>query len=248
MRAAACSERGPEQQFCVEYQGKSPDLRRRLGAAPALQTGLRRNPNLGLNCDMSKIDCTYQSPRPDTSLFTTSSSPTPRLHSPWYSVPSVEPRAKVNSVRSAGRAWLVQGRPGLCVPILRPSAKLPAGVRPGDTRLPLISVEWLFRLARVRRLAVRRARVGQAQCVDSNVLSWEGWNTFLAHKILSAPDDMFAQLGAVPRGLNLQLPWPLVRSDFPKYAYPDAAAREMQFQQGTRNLAGAALGGGGAAQ
>ncbi|KAJ7045213.1 hypothetical protein C8F04DRAFT_1068082 [Mycena alexandri] len=84
-----------------------------------------------------------------------------------------------------------------------------------------------------------------AQCVGSNVLSWEGWNTFLAHKILSAPDEMFAQLGAVLRGLNLQLPWPLVRTDFPAYAYPDAAARELQFQQGIRNLAGAAIRGGG---
>jgi hypothetical protein len=77
------------------------------------------------------------------------------------------------------------------------------------------------------------------------VLSWDGWNTFLAHKILSGPDDMFAQLGAALRGLNLQLPWPLMRADFPAYAYPDAAAREMQFQQGIRDLAGAALGGGG---
>ncbi|KAJ6479278.1 hypothetical protein C8R47DRAFT_613126 [Mycena vitilis] len=83
-----------------------------------------------------------------------------------------------------------------------------------------------------------------AQCVGSNVLSWEGWNTFLAHKILSGPDEMFAQLGAVLRGLGLQLPWPLVRTDFPVYAYPDAAARELQFQQGIRNLAGAAIGGG----
>ncbi|KAJ7656994.1 hypothetical protein DFH06DRAFT_1132190 [Mycena polygramma] len=83
-----------------------------------------------------------------------------------------------------------------------------------------------------------------AQCVGSNVLSWEGWNTFLAHKILSSPDEMFAQLGAVLRGLGLQLPWPLVRTDFPAYAYPDAAARELQFQQGIRNLAGAAIGGG----
>ncbi|KAJ6541597.1 hypothetical protein B0H19DRAFT_318289 [Mycena capillaripes] len=82
-----------------------------------------------------------------------------------------------------------------------------------------------------------------AQCVGSNVLSWEGWNTFLSHKILSAPDEMFAQLGSVLRGLNLQLPWPLVRTDFPAYAYPDAAARELQFQQGIRNLAGAAIGG-----
>jgi len=81
-----------------------------------------------------------------------------------------------------------------------------------------------------------------AQCVGSNVLSWEGWNTFLAHKILSGPDEMFAQLGAALRGLNLQLPWPLVRTDFPAYAYPDAAARELQFQQGIRDLAGSALG------
>jgi len=86
-----------------------------------------------------------------------------------------------------------------------------------------------------------------AQCVGSNVLSWEGWNTFLAHKILSSPDEMFAQLGAVLRGLNIQLPWPLVRTDFPAYAYPDAAARELQFQQGIRDLAGAAIGGGGRA-
>ncbi|KAJ6601038.1 hypothetical protein DFH09DRAFT_1126559 [Mycena vulgaris] len=83
-----------------------------------------------------------------------------------------------------------------------------------------------------------------AQCVGSNVLSWEGWNTFLAHKILSGPDDMYAQLGAALRGLNLQLPWPLMRTDFPVYAYPDAAARELQFQQGIRDIAGAALGGG----
>jgi len=82
-----------------------------------------------------------------------------------------------------------------------------------------------------------------AQCVGSNVLSWDGWNTFLAHKILASPDEMFAQLGAVLRGLNLQLPWPLMRTDFPAYAYPDAAARELQFQQGIRDLAGAALGG-----
>ncbi|KAK7063553.1 hypothetical protein R3P38DRAFT_2819051 [Favolaschia claudopus] len=82
-----------------------------------------------------------------------------------------------------------------------------------------------------------------AQCVGSNVLSWDGWNTFLAHKILSGPDDMYAQLGAVLRGLNIQLPWPLVRTDFPAYAYPDAAARELQFQQGIRDLAGAAMGG-----
>ncbi|KAJ7696806.1 hypothetical protein B0H17DRAFT_1197907 [Mycena rosella] len=84
-----------------------------------------------------------------------------------------------------------------------------------------------------------------AQCVGANVLSWDGWNTFLAHKILSAPDDMFATLGAVLRGLGLQLPWPLARADFPAYAYPDAAARELQFQQGVRDLAGAAMGGGG---
>ncbi|KAJ7146500.1 hypothetical protein C8R44DRAFT_864260 [Mycena epipterygia] len=83
-----------------------------------------------------------------------------------------------------------------------------------------------------------------AQCVGANVLSWEGWNTFLAHKILSGPDEMFAQLGAALRGLNLQLPWPLVRTDFPAYAYPDAAARELQFQQGIRDLAGSAIGGG----
>ncbi|KAJ6628738.1 hypothetical protein B0H10DRAFT_1989054 [Mycena sp. CBHHK59/15] len=84
-----------------------------------------------------------------------------------------------------------------------------------------------------------------AECVGSNnVLSWEGWHTFLAHKILSSPDEMFAQLGAALRGLNMQLPWPLVRSDFPAYAYPDAAARELQFQQGIRNLAGLAIQGG----
>jgi len=83
-----------------------------------------------------------------------------------------------------------------------------------------------------------------AQCVGSNVLSWEGWNTYLAHKILSGPDEMFAHIGAALRGLGIQLPWPLVRTDFPAYAYPDAAARELQFQQGIRNLAGAALGGG----
>ncbi|KAJ7213559.1 hypothetical protein GGX14DRAFT_80361 [Mycena pura] len=83
-----------------------------------------------------------------------------------------------------------------------------------------------------------------AQCVGSNVLSWEGWNTYLAHKILAGPDEMFAHVGAALRGLNIQLPWPLVRTDFPAYAYPDAAARELQFQQGIRNLAGAALGGG----
>ncbi|KAJ6457263.1 hypothetical protein C8R45DRAFT_1221882 [Mycena sanguinolenta] len=81
-----------------------------------------------------------------------------------------------------------------------------------------------------------------AQRVGGNVLSWEGWNTYLAHKILASPDEMFAQLGAVLRGLNVQLPWPLVRTDFPAYAYPDAAAREMQFQQGIRDLAGSALG------
>lgn len=75
------------------------------------------------------------------------------------------------------------------------------------------------------------------------MLSWEGWNTFLAHKILSGPDEMFAQIGAALRGLNLQLPWPLLRTDFPAYAYPDAAARELQFQQGIRDLAGAVLGG-----
>ncbi|KAJ7144778.1 hypothetical protein C8R43DRAFT_564003 [Mycena crocata] len=82
-----------------------------------------------------------------------------------------------------------------------------------------------------------------AQCVGTNVLSWECWNTFLAHKILSGPDEMFAQLSFVLRGLNLRLPWPLVRTYFPAYAYPDAAARELQFQQGIRNLAGA-IGGG----
>ncbi|KAJ7508364.1 hypothetical protein B0H11DRAFT_2217662 [Mycena galericulata] len=84
-----------------------------------------------------------------------------------------------------------------------------------------------------------------AQCVGSNVLSWDGWNTFLAHKILSGPDAMYGQLGAALRGLNIQLPWPLVRTDFPAYAYPDASAREAQFQQGIRDLAGAAMGGGG---
>ncbi|KAJ7634994.1 hypothetical protein FB45DRAFT_478776 [Roridomyces roridus] len=83
-----------------------------------------------------------------------------------------------------------------------------------------------------------------AQCVGTNTLSWDGWNTFLAHKILSAPDTMYAQLGASLRNLNIQLPWPLARGDFPPYAYPDAAARELQFQQTARNMAGAALGGG----
>ncbi|CAK5265925.1 unnamed protein product [Mycena citricolor] len=83
-----------------------------------------------------------------------------------------------------------------------------------------------------------------APCAGSNVLTWEGWNTYLAHKILAGPDEMYAHVGAVLRGLNVQLPWQMQRSDFPPYAYPDAAARELQFQQGVRDMAGAALGGG----
>jgi len=83
-----------------------------------------------------------------------------------------------------------------------------------------------------------------AQCAGSNVLTWEGWNTYLAHKILASPDEMYSHIGAALRGLNIQLSWPLVRTDFPEYAYPDAAAREAQFQQGIRNMAGAALAGG----
>ncbi|KAJ7067061.1 hypothetical protein C8F01DRAFT_1120140 [Mycena amicta] len=84
-----------------------------------------------------------------------------------------------------------------------------------------------------------------AQLAGNNVLTWEGWNTYLAHKILATPDEMYAHIGAALRGLNIQLPWPLLRSDFPEYAYPDASARELQFQQGIRDLAGAALAGGG---
>ncbi|KAF7312434.1 hypothetical protein MIND_00256900 [Mycena indigotica] len=80
-----------------------------------------------------------------------------------------------------------------------------------------------------------------AQCAGSSVLTWEGWNTYLAHKILSNPDDTFAHIGAALRGLGIQLPWPLVRSDFPAYAYPDAAARELQFQQGIRDYIGASF-------
>ncbi|KAF7316750.1 hypothetical protein HMN09_00408100 [Mycena chlorophos] len=84
-----------------------------------------------------------------------------------------------------------------------------------------------------------------AQCAGTNVLTWEGWNTYLAHKILSNPDEMFSHIGAAVRGLNIQLPWPLLRTSFPSHAYADAAARELQFQQNIRNLAGAAIGGGG---
>lgn len=71
----------------------------------------------------------------------------------------------------------------------------------------------------------------------ANVLTWDGWHTFLHHKVTATPEDTFAQLVNAIRILKINLPHPLTRADLPLHPFPEASAREQKFQVDIRNLA-----------
>jgi len=84
-----------------------------------------------------------------------------------------------------------------------------------------------------------------AECVPGmpklNVLTWNGWHTFLHHKVAALPSETFSHLLAVLQALRIQLPKPLTRGDLPLHPHPEAAAREEKFQQDIRALARTAI-------
>lgn len=71
----------------------------------------------------------------------------------------------------------------------------------------------------------------------ANVLTWDGWHTFLHHKITAMPEDTFMQLINAIRILKINLPHPLTRTDLPLHPFPESSAREQKFQADIRNLA-----------
>ncbi|KAF7976312.1 hypothetical protein HWV62_7021 [Athelia sp. TMB] len=73
------------------------------------------------------------------------------------------------------------------------------------------------------------------------VLTWDGWHTYLQHKVLAMPADTFTHLVAVLAQLRIQLPHPLKRGDLPLHPHPEAAAREEKFQVDIRQLASMAM-------
>lgn len=73
------------------------------------------------------------------------------------------------------------------------------------------------------------------------ILTWDGWHTYLHHKVLALPSDTYKDLIAVLGQLNIQLPHPLSRGDLPLHPYPEAAAREQRFQTDIRQLAATAM-------
>lgn len=77
--------------------------------------------------------------------------------------------------------------------------------------------------------------------LPSAVLTWDGWHTYLHHKVLAMPSDTFTHLLAVFRALGIQLPHPLTRGDLPLHPDPEAAAREQKFQIDIRQLASMAM-------
>jgi len=84
-----------------------------------------------------------------------------------------------------------------------------------------------------------------AECVPGmlkpNILTWDGWHTFLHHKVAALPSETFSHLLAVLRALGIQLPQPLTRGDLPLHPHPEAAAREQKFQHDIRALARTAM-------
>lgn len=73
------------------------------------------------------------------------------------------------------------------------------------------------------------------------ILTWDGWHTYLQHKVLAMPSDIFTHLVAALVMLKIQLPHPLKRSDLPLHPHPEAAAREQKFQTDIRQLAATAM-------
>jgi hypothetical protein len=77
----------------------------------------------------------------------------------------------------------------------------------------------------------------QAETIDlgnnspRNILSWNGWHTFLEHKVKQDPNDAFNHLTLVINQLRIGIPAPLQRSDLPMIADPNAVMREQQFRQ-----------------
>jgi hypothetical protein len=71
-----------------------------------------------------------------------------------------------------------------------------------------------------------------------NFLTWDGWHTFLHHKV---PSGTFAHLLAATQALSIERPHSLTRGDLPLYPRPEAAAREQRFQTDIRALASTAM-------
>jgi hypothetical protein len=76
---------------------------------------------------------------------------------------------------------------------------------------------------------------------EQNILTWEGWHTYLHHKVVALPSDTFAHLLAAIRAFGIRLPHPLTRGDLPLHPHPEAAAREQRFQLDIRALASTAM-------
>ena len=83
-----------------------------------------------------------------------------------------------------------------------------------------------------------------AECVPNtpkpNILTWNGWHTFLYHKIVVAPSETYTHFLSAIQTLGIQLPQPLLRGDLPLHPFPEAVNREQNFQQEILRLAGAA--------
>jgi len=73
------------------------------------------------------------------------------------------------------------------------------------------------------------------------ILTWNGWHTYLQHKVLAMPSETYAHLVAALVALRIQLPQPLQRGDLPLHPFPEAAAREQKFQVDIRALAATAM-------
>jgi len=74
-----------------------------------------------------------------------------------------------------------------------------------------------------------------------NILTWDGWHTFLHHKIIALPSDTFTHILAAIQALGIRLPHPLTRGDLPLHPHPEADAREQRFQTDIRALASTAM-------